>query len=145
LAFDPFSLTQTWKADIHIPRLALSYPLTYSDFARGASEYLEYVVARIDAPLLNYFRIITFNQFASDTPQLDQFIGRTPTLKAHDEAHLAIDDGAVKVILLSQTTGHHLGLLTIKIYSESHILSFHPCLPFRWWRASTSMRVNTCN
>lgn len=96
-------------------------PLTYSDFARGASEYSEYLVARIDAPLLNYFHIISFNQFASDTPQLDQFIGRTPTLKAHDEAHLAIDDGAVKDILLSQTTGHHLGLLTIEIlFGESH-------------------------
>jgi hypothetical protein len=94
--------------------------LTYFDFTRGASEYFDDLVARIDAPRLNYFHITSSNQFHSDTPQLDQFISRTPTLKVHDEAHVVIDDGAAKVILLSQTTGHDLGLLTIEIlFGES--------------------------
>jgi hypothetical protein len=87
--------------------------LTYFDFTRGASEYLEDLVARIDAPRLNHFHMTLFNLFDSDTPQLVQFISRTPTLKAHDEAHVVVDGGAVKTILLSRTTGR--GLLNIEI------------------------------
>lgn len=68
-------------------------------------------MARIDAPRLDYFRITSCDQFHSDTPRLDQFISRTPTLKLHDEAHVIIDDGAAKVML----TDHDLGLLTIEI------------------------------
>jgi hypothetical protein len=84
--------------------------LTNFDF-EGASEYLEDLVARIDTPQLRYFRITLFNQFDLDTLQLAQFITRTPTLKAHDEAHVVIEDGAVKVI-----KGYDQGLLTIKIF-----------------------------
>jgi len=64
---------------------------------------LEDLVARIEASLLNHFRI-TFDQMDFDAPQLVQFIRRTPIFKAHDDAHVVIDEGAVKVILLSQTS-----------------------------------------
>ena len=89
--------------------------LMYFDFTSGASEYLEDLVARIDAPRLNHFGRTLYNQFDFDTPQLVHFINRTPDLKTHDEAHVVIDDGAVKVILLSQTNDHDLGMITIKI------------------------------
>ena len=51
----------------------------------GVSEYFEDLVTRIDAPLLNQLRITFFHQLIFDTPQLIQFISRTPTLKAYDE------------------------------------------------------------
>jgi F-box-like len=71
--------------------------LTDFDFA-GASEYLEDLVARIDAPRLNNFKITLFYRFDFDTPQLAQFISRTPTLKAFDSAHVGIGDRAVKIL-----------------------------------------------
>ena len=78
----------------------------------GAIEYLEDLVARIDAPRLDHFLIYLTNQFNLDIPQLVQFISRTPTLKAHDKAHVVIEDGAVKVVLLS--TDHDLSMLCIE-------------------------------
>ena len=52
---------------------------------KGASEYLEEVLARIDAPRLNDLHITFFNQIIFDTPQLFQFISRRPTLRAPEE------------------------------------------------------------
>ena len=53
----------------------------------GVSEYLEDFVARIDVPLLDRFEITLFRQLVFHTPRLAQFIGRTPNLMVHDEAH----------------------------------------------------------
>jgi hypothetical protein len=53
----------------------------------GVSEYLEDLVARIDTPLLDRLEITFFRQLIFHTPRLAQFIGRTPNLMAHDEAH----------------------------------------------------------
>ena len=52
---------------------------------KGVSEYLDDLVARIDAPLLDIFHITFFHQLIFDTPQLTQFIGRTPKFKADDK------------------------------------------------------------
>jgi len=94
--------------------------LTYFDFTKGASEYLEALVAHIDAPRLKYFHIFLFNRSGFHPSQLIQFISRTPTLKAHNEAHVVINYGDVKVILLSRTTGPDRGLLTIEVlFGES--------------------------
>jgi hypothetical protein len=48
---------------------------------KGASEYLEDLVARIDAPLLDKLKITFFHQLMFDTPELTQFIDRTPNFK----------------------------------------------------------------
>ena len=53
----------------------------------GVSEYLEDFVARVDAPLLDRLEITFFRQVIFHTPRLAQFIGRTPNLMVHDEAH----------------------------------------------------------
>lgn len=53
----------------------------------GVSEYLEDFVSRIDAPLLNRLEITFFRQLIFHNPRLAQFIGRSPSLMAHDEAH----------------------------------------------------------
>ena len=67
------------------------------------SEYLEELVARIDAPLLRHIEILFNDEPTSDTLQLARFIQRTPKLKGFNEArisfHCEIVD--VKVMLPS--------------------------------------------
>ena len=55
---------------------------------KGTSEYLEDLVSRIDAPRLDCLDIKFFNQLIFDTPQLIQFITRTPELKVYDRAYV---------------------------------------------------------
>jgi hypothetical protein len=66
---------------------------------RGTSEYLEDLVAWIDAPLLHGFFIGFFHQLVFDTPQLAQFISRTPTLRLHNQSQvLCFSDWGASVI-----------------------------------------------
>jgi hypothetical protein len=81
------------------PQTRSSLPaLTYFTF-RGVSEYLEDLVAGFDAPFLEELKITFFNQLILDTPQLAQFISRSPNLTAHNEAHVNFLDDAVQVLL----------------------------------------------
>ena len=70
--------------------------LTHFEF-KGVSEYLDDLVARIDAPLLDNFHITFFHQLIFDTPQLTQFISRTPKFKACDGVHVDFLDFGVWV------------------------------------------------
>jgi hypothetical protein len=72
--------------------------LTHFSF-RGVSEYLEDLVARIDAPVLHELYITFFHQLILDTPELAQFIIRTPNLKAFNEAQVMFLEDAVQVLL----------------------------------------------
>ena len=63
--------------------------LTYFHF-RGVSEYLEDVVARIDAPLLCSIDITFFNQLIFDIPQLSQFMERATKLKAFNNSEACV-------------------------------------------------------
>ena len=68
----------------------------------GVSEYLEDFVALIDAPLLHYCHIIFFHQLIFDTPQLAQFLSRTPTFNAHAhdrEARVVFSHWGVRIRL----------------------------------------------
>jgi len=56
-------------------------------------------VAGIDATFLDELKITFFHQLILDTPQLAQFISRTPNLKAHNEAQVTFLDDAVQFIL----------------------------------------------
>ena len=67
---------------------------------QGVSEYLEDFVAQIDAPLLDKLNIIFSNQLIFDTPQITQFINRTPKFKAHDKAKIDFSDWSVRVNIL---------------------------------------------
>jgi hypothetical protein len=58
----------------------------------GVSEYLEDLVARIDSPLLDRLEIRLFHQLIFDTPQLIEFISRTPTLEVHHEAQVSFSE-----------------------------------------------------
>ncbi len=71
---------------------------------KGVSEYLEDLVARINAPILGQLQIENFAQLIFHIPLLAQFIGRTPNFKALDEAHVIFSIyGAI--LILPQTYG----------------------------------------
>jgi hypothetical protein len=65
---------------------------------KGDSEYLEDIMSRVDAPLLDSVNIMFFNQLLFDTPQLRHVIGRIGNFKALDRAsiHFYDDDVAVE-------------------------------------------------
>ena len=68
----------------------------------GVSEYLEGLVARIDAPLLDSLTMAFFHQLIFDTPQLSQFIshsGRRQKDEAHSVARVIFSDSRVTVSL----------------------------------------------
>jgi hypothetical protein len=55
---------------------------------KGVDEYLEYLVAQIDAPLLNNMEITFFHQDQFHTAQLTLFISHAPKFKAYGEAYV---------------------------------------------------------
>ena len=75
----------------------------------GVGGYLEDLVARIDAPLLDYLDITFFHQLIFETPQLTQFFSRTPKLQTHDKAQVFFADWGVSVTL-PQTSDGRLNL-----------------------------------
>jgi hypothetical protein len=62
---------------------------------KGTSEYLDDLVARIDAPRLDRLSItLVPDEMNFDTPHVVQFISRTPRFQEPDEAHLTLYRGA---------------------------------------------------
>ena len=73
---------------------------TLAEFSfKGANEYLEEFVARIDAPQVYKLSITFFNDIYFDTPELTQFISRTPKLGVYNEACLTFDGRKAQVRL----------------------------------------------
>ena len=70
---------------------------------QGVSEYVEVLVAHVDAPLLEHVSVTFFHQFMFDTPQLAQFMGRATGLKALNEARVDFRQYNVWVEFFSQT------------------------------------------
>jgi hypothetical protein len=69
------------------PTRSVLLALTTFSF-KGVNEYLEELVARIDTPRLDRLLTTFFNDIDFNTPELKQFISRTPTLGGYDEARL---------------------------------------------------------
>ncbi len=80
-------------------------PTITSFWFRGVSEYLDDLVARINTPRLNTLYITLFNQIDFNTPKLVQYIRRTPTFRAPDEACVVFHSHAAWVRLLSPALG----------------------------------------
>ena len=76
--------------------------LTYFVF-KGASEYLEDFVARIDASLLDSIYIIFFHQLIFDIPRFAQFMRRTARFQELTEAHVLFEENYVRVETHTQT------------------------------------------
>ena len=77
-----------------------SLPSLASITFKGINDYLEDIVAQIDAPLLDRLSIIFFHQLTFDTRQLAQLISRAPKLKGHNESRVVFSECAVRVTLL---------------------------------------------
>ena len=87
----------------------------------GTSEYLEDLVARIDAPRLDFLPITFLDQInfnTPHTPHLVQFISRTPSFEEPNEAHVSFDLSAkaAEVRLLWKSDDN--GRLRVKIPYE---------------------------
>jgi hypothetical protein len=78
---------------------------------RGASEYLEDFVTRIDTPQLDDMNIDFFDQVDFDCSLLAQFINRSPTLVVRDAAQVQFIDYVASVTLIAQS-----GTITIAMY-----------------------------
>ena len=72
---------------------------------KGVSEYLEDLVAKMDAPLLEKLTITFFNQLIFDTPQITQFICRTPNFNSRDEARVAFSSSHVWITFPQTSNG----------------------------------------
>ena len=70
---------------------------------KGVSEYLEDLVADIDAPQMGRLFATFFNDIVFDPPQFMQFISRTPMSRTLEEAHVTLEDGIAGVTFLSRT------------------------------------------
>jgi len=92
---------------------------------KGASEYLEEILARIDAPRIDECIITFFNQVIFDTPQLFQCISRRPSLRAQEKGHIVFGSAASIVKFPSQTPSDD-GVLSVEI----------PCTASEWQLSS---------
>ena len=88
-----------WKSRRPRPSTRTLLPVLTKLTFKGVSEYLEDLLARIDAPVLDELFITFFHQLIFDMPQLAQFISRTPKFKAHDQAEVSFSNWDVQVTL----------------------------------------------
>ena len=73
---------------------------------KGACEYSEDLMARIDASQLRNLHITFFDQTTFDTSQFIRFISRTPRLKALEKAYIAFGKDNTCVTLSPQILGY---------------------------------------
>ena len=96
---------------------------------QGNSEYLEGILARIDAPRINEVYITFFDHFMFDTLHLFELISQSPTLSTPERGHIIISDNYIMVKFLSQIS--HGGTLVVEIpCSEAELrwlAFFHRC------------------
>ena len=92
----PLSRPVRVNRSLHPPTRSTLLALTSFCF-RGVSEYLEDLVARIDAPLLDNLDIRFFHQLIFDTPRLAQFLVRTPTIQPPVAVRITFFDRHVEV------------------------------------------------
>jgi hypothetical protein len=85
---------------------------------KGVNEYLDEFVARIDAPQLSELSITFFNDIDFDTPELIQFISRTPTLGVYDEARLFFDRREAVVELRPRPGSSYRRTVEVKILCQ---------------------------
>ena len=92
---------------------------------KGACEYLEVFLARIDAPQVYKLLITFFNDIDFDTPELTQFIGRTSILGAYNEARLIFDDRkAVVTLSHPPKPSNHTRMVQVDVLCQSDTWQF---------------------
>ena len=106
--------------------------LRYFKF-KGDSEYVEVIMAHIDAPRLETLQTTLFNDIVFDTPQLTQFISRTPIMEALEKAHVIFDGDTAAVKLSSLEHGRY-ERLEVKV----------PCRELDWQVSSMEQICASC-
>ena len=89
-----------------LPETRIVLPALIRFQFQGDSEYLEDLVARIDAPFIDYIWITFFYQPFFNIPQLAQFMRRPTRFGTHNEVHANFDHYGVLVKSLSSTRTH---------------------------------------
>jgi hypothetical protein len=119
----------------HLPRPIRTVLSALTDFEfQGAAEYLEDLVTRIDAPLLESISITSLpiaGQSIFDFLELGQFMGRTPSFQEVNKAHVFFDCDCVEVKSLPP-------IQILDVRSEFRILS-----EFLEWELSSLAQVLT--
>ena len=83
------------RLDRHPPPLSRVFLPSLTHFVlTGAIEYIEDLVSRIDAPLLDHAYITFFGQLAFVTPRLHDFLARTDAFAARSHAAVQFDPGS---------------------------------------------------
>ena len=104
-----------WESQTMPPPKRSILPALYTFYFKGATEYIEELMTRIDTPQLKHIHITFFNQIDFDCPRLTQFINRTPTLGTSHEAHMRFGDGTANAILRFQKSKFYPGEIVICI------------------------------
>ena len=107
-----------------LPTRTLLPALTELSF-QGASEYLDDLVSRIDAPLLYYINLTFYNQPNFDTTQLVRFLSHTKRLSAFNRANLMISqlDGDIVFFPQSGPPDSLRVVLSLSFYEQEWQLS----------------------
>ena len=101
---DPESIP-VWEHQRPPPHTRSPLPaLTWLEFS-GIGEYLEDLVDRISAPVLDALILSFFPQSIPDTGQLAQFINRTPKLKTPNKARVLFRDSSVFLVFRGMSYG----------------------------------------
>ena len=95
----------------------------------GVSEYFEDIVARIDAPLLDWLAVVFFMDLIFHIPRLHDFIGRTKRLRSHNQAFMTFSSMGIKILFgLSFHLEVKCKRLDWQLSSISQIFSEQPSL-----------------
>ncbi|KAH9965383.1 hypothetical protein BC827DRAFT_1184257 [Russula dissimulans] len=95
------------------PKRVILPALTSFGF-QGSNEYLEDLLAKIDAPILAHLSIKFFNQLIFETPQLSLFICRAKLLSSPSEATVYSSQGDITITLTQPKD--------IDVHGQSHIV-----------------------
>jgi hypothetical protein len=119
ISFDSLASLPDWRTQRQRPppltRTVL--PALIQLWFSGLSEYLEDLVARINAPLLRVVSIILVNQLVLHTQQLSQFIGHAPMFMSYTEAKMVFTSTNIAINCSSMEPPLIFGSLKLEISS----------------------------
>jgi len=70
---------------------------------KGVYEYLEDLLARMDAPLLHDLHVVFFMDLDFDVPQLHRLIGHAEGFKAFNRSRVSISNDSIQLLLYRKT------------------------------------------
>jgi hypothetical protein len=104
---------------------------------KGNSEYVEVVVAHIDAPRLIQLHTTLFNDIVFNIPQLSQFISRTPAMRAFNKARVTFQ-GDIAIVQLSALSPNEKNL------DYEYLTMVIPCSELDWQVSSMEQVCASC-